>query len=163
MYERCFIKTQLEEVLELVTRAKCYVEDYFSVAERKKDERFSELLRILYEALRTTPRYDLAGLVIEFDPETGKPRVNDELAQRFIQNAVSKAMADADPSKELDFIEAQTAWEDTLIDRVMGHAKGPCSECNHPQLSQVKEARFMLENRLQTYRHAIIKIEAALK
>lgn len=154
------MKTQLEEVQLKIKAAIDILNKEFSRDELRKDTRLFNVWNLLYDAQREPERFPTAELVVEYDPRTGRFRVNDELAQRYIRQRIEIARNRAEASNEIDFIVAQDEWEDTLIARVNGTYKPTGRE--NPRGTTVEESRFRLQTRLLLHERAARKIKEAL-
>lgn len=130
------MKTRLEVVIERVNHALKYLDQSFTSEEIEKDPRLS-LLRGCIWMSRIYPE------------------ANEESDLRY---QIDKAVADAEPNIELDLLDSN--WDDVLIARMNGTYKA--SDTEHPNISNPKEAKSLLESRLEMYRDKVIQIENAL-
>lgn len=152
------MKPQFERAAESACTAIKYLIQHFPESEIEKDPRLKTLLGLMRAIPQTVPSYSTAALVVEFDKETGRPIVNKELADRYIEQQIEKAVALAEPNVEIDLIDSSR--DDFLIERLnfvtawVGDEPAPLVSSN--------EARFLLKMRLEMYHEAISKINVAL-
>ena len=153
------MKSQIEKIQEAAENAFNYFLTNFNKGDFSKDSRLLELRHLLMLAARALPEYSTAELAIEYNKSTGSPKVNEELAQRHINQLIEKAVFKAEPGIELDILDSNR--DDVLIARLKGTYHQ--SDREHPNIADPNEAKAVLENRLEMYRLAAAKIAHALE